>query len=278
MKLSPILLAILLITMGLGWAQNVVLKDGRVLAASRVQRNGSQVKLSAASGAEAAFGVAEIARIDFPEPPELGDAAEKLFEGKGEEAAVLLERLVTEQADFREIPGNWWALAALRQSQVLEGLGQGLEAQSLSEKLASQAIDPEYVKAAEAQIAAVLLRRGDLIGASRRVDTVLRESRSAVARALAYTVKGQCLLAEEKWEDAMLAFVQVPVFYPEETILLPTVMLGRGRALLGMEDFSSARATLEELRLAYPAAPESKLALHELQRLAALEKGASLNR
>ncbi len=278
MNLRPILIAMLLIPVGLAPAQTVILKDGRVLAASRVQRSADQVKLTSATGAVAEFGMAEIARIDFPEPPELGDAAAKVVAGKGEEAAELLERLVTEQADFREIPGNWWALALLRQAQALEGLGRGLEAQALSEKLVTQAADPECVKAAEAQVAGVLLRRGDLAGASRRVDTVLRDSRGAVARALAYTVKGQCLLAQEKWEEAMLAFVQVPVFYPGETIVLPAVMLGRGRALVGMEDFSSARAILEELRLAYPAAPESKLALQELQRLAAQEKGANPNR
>jgi TolA-binding protein len=278
MSQSLILLAILLTTMGIAPAQTVVLKDGRVLAASRVQRSGDQVKLSAASGAEAGVGVAEIVRIDFPEPPELSEAAAKMVDGKGEEAAVLLERLVSEQADFREIPGNWWALAALRQAQALEGQGRGLEAQALADKIAKQATDPESAKAAEAQIAAVLLRRGDLPGATRRVDAVLGESRSAVARALAYVVKGQCLLAEEKWEDAMLSFVQVPVFYPGETTLLPAVMLGRGRALLGMEDFSSARSTLEELRIAYPGAPESKLALQELQRVGALEKGGNLNR
>jgi tetratricopeptide (TPR) repeat protein len=258
----------------LAQAQTVMLKDGRLLAAANVKRAGDQVMLESASGAQVSMAVGEIVRIDFPEPPDLGDAVEKVVEGKGAEAVVLLERIVAGQADFREIPGNWWSLAALRLAQALESLGRGLEAQALAEKIVGEAIEPELVKAAQAQVAAVILRRGDRAGAIRRIDPVLREARGDTARALAHLVRGQCWLAEENWEEAMLSFVQVPVFHATETILFPAVMLGRGRALLGLADFAGARSTLEELRAVYPGAPEAKLALPELQRVADRERAA----
>lgn len=122
--------------------QTVALKDGRVLAAASVKRTGDRIALESASGARFEVAAGEIARIDFVEPPELGEATGKLLGGKGEDAVALLERLVAAQADFQEIPGNWWALTALRLAQTLESQGRGLEAQGLAEKIATQSIDP----------------------------------------------------------------------------------------------------------------------------------------
>ncbi|MBU6301676.1 MAG: hypothetical protein KGS60_08990 [Verrucomicrobia bacterium] len=272
------ILVLLLASVVAAPGQTVALKDGRVLAAASVKRTGDRVTLESASGARFEVAAGEIARIDFVEPPELGEATGKLLGGKGEDAVALLERLVAAQADFREIPGNWWALTALRLAQALESQGRGLEAQGVAEKIATQSIDPELAGAAQVQTAAVLLRRGDRAGAMRRVDAVLREARGDTARALACLVRGQCLLAEEKWEEAMIAFVQVPVFHAGETILLPAVMLGRGRALSGLGDAAGARLVWEELRAVYPAASESKLALTELQRLADREQAVKGSR
>jgi len=74
------------------------------------------------------------------------------------------------------------------------------------------------------------------------------------------------------WDDAVLAFVEVPVLYPQERLFLPRALLGKARALLGNDDFPAARSTLEELRKSYPAALESKQIEPELEKIARREK------
>jgi len=272
------IIAILLLLSMMAPAQSLVLKDGRVVGATRVLRKGDKIVAESAPAGEAIFAITEIERIAFPEPPEIARVPELIVAGKGEEAIALIEPVVNYQVDFRELPGNWWAEAALRLAQALEAQERGLESQSLAEKISASAPNREIACAADVQIAVVLLRRGDRERALRLAERVLAESRRSGPRAGAFVVKGQCLLAEEKWEDAILSFLQVPVFYPGETGLLPGVILGRGRALLGMDDFSAARAALEELRLSYPASAEAKLALKELERVANREKGLAASR
>lgn len=278
MKTSLFLVLLLLAGVGLTCGQTVVLKDGRVLTPTRLSKRGDELILELPSSSQISVKVELISRIDSPEPPQIRQAVELLLAGDGETAITVVERVVNDQAELREIPGSWWGLAALRLAQALESEGRGLEAQSLAEKIARLEVEPELARAAEVQVAAILLRRGDRQGAARLVDRVLKESRSSLARAGAFVVKGGCLLAEEKWEEAMLSFVHVSVFYPGESAWLPAVLLGRGRALIGMEDFAAARSALEELRASYPKTPEAKTALQELQRLAVLEKQVEVSR
>ena len=111
---------------------------------------------------------------------------------------------------------------------------------------------------AHLQIAASLSRRGEMARALPIAEAAMRESKDVAVRAPAAVIRGESLLAKKEWDDAVLAFVEVPVLYPQERPLLPRALLGKARALLGGDDFSAARATLEKLRQRYPAALESK--------------------
>ena len=271
-------LGLMLGLLGLIQAQEIVLKDGRIVDASEVRRQqGGIVALVAPTG-EVTIPQGEIQRIGFPRPPQLSQAIDLIVAGQIEEAIALIEPVVNEQVDFRDLPGNRWGEATLALVQALNRAGRGLEADALAAKLTEVSIDAEYSEGAIVQKAFGLLMRKDFGSAAKLVEPLIQNGITPAVRAGAFVVKGECLLAEHKWEEAVLSFLQVPVFYPGEKIALPMALLGRGRAHLGMDDFPAARATLEELRKTYPGAPEAKLAAKELERIQMLEQGMSNSR
>jgi TolA-binding protein len=263
-------------------AQNIVMKDGKVIATKGLRRDGNNiiatVELPGAEAGQPAktgeFGypLTQITRLDFPEPPQLRTAPDLVTQGKAAEAIAQLDPVVRFYEGFRDAPGSWWADAALLKAQALASLGRDKEAEPIAEQIARTATDPETVRAAEVQLAAGLVRNGSHAQALEIAERALKESKRSGTLAPASIVKGECLLVKKEWEDALLAFLQIPVFYPGEKLLLPQAMLGAGRAQFGMEDFPRAKATLNELVKTYGAAAEAAQAQAELDKIARREK------
>ena len=262
-------------------AQNIVMKDGKVIATKGMKRDGNNIIATveipgAEAGQQARTGalgypLAQIARLDFPEPPQLRTAPDLATHGKGAEALTQLEPVVRFYEGFGDVPGSWWTEAALLKAQVLASLGRDQEAGPIAEQIVRTATDPETVRAAEVQVAAGLVRKGSHAQALETAERVLKESKRPGTLAAAGIIKGECLLAKKEWEDALLSFLQTPVFYAGEKMALPLAMLGAGRAQFGMEDFPRAKATLNELIKAYENSPEAAQAQAELDKIARRE-------
>ncbi len=265
-----------------GGAQTIVMKDGKIIATKGLRRQGDTIIATVAlPGGEAGkpaqmgdlgYPIAQIAKLEFPEPAQLKTTPELIAQGKGAEALTQLEPVVKYYEGFRDAPGSWWADAALLKVQALASIGRGSEADPLAEQIARAATNPETARAANVQIAAGFARKGNHARALALIEPVIKESKDPGTRAPAFVVKGQCLLAAKEWEEAVLAFLQVPVLYPGEKVLLPQALLGRGRAHFGMDDFPVAKETLNELRKTYPNSTEAKQVEAELEKIARREK------
>lgn len=264
--------------------QSMVLKDGRVVPFSNLRRQAENVIATVqfppqngqpATTGDASFPAASIERLDFPVPANLAKVPDLVAQGKGKEALALVEPLVTYLAGFQEIPGSRWDEAALTMAQVLAAEGRAKESQDLANRVSDLATAPEMKTAAKMQVAAMFLERGDRYQALTLVEPVLKNLEMDNPRAGAFLVKGQCLLEDEKWEPALMAFLQVPVFYPGEKLLMPDALLGRARAHLGLDDFAAARSTLQELAKSYPGTRAGKLVPAELEKVARREKGVN---
>jgi hypothetical protein len=275
-------LAILLALACAASAQNIVMKDGKVIATKGLRRSGdtimATVELPGAEPGkppktgELGYPIAQIAKLDFPEPPQIRASQELIAQGKTTEALAQLEPVVKFYESFRDAPGSWWPAAAIRKAQVLASAGRDKEAEPIIEQLARVGSDPEIVRAANVQMAVGLVKKGNHTRAMELIQPALKESKEPATLAPASVVEGECLLATKEWDDAVLAFVQVPTFYPGEKALMPQSLLGRARAHFGMDDFASAKAAIEELQKTYPNSGEAKLAPAELDKIARREK------
>ena len=262
-------------------AQNIVMKDGRVIVTKGLRRQGDTIlgtiDLPGAAGqpattGELGYSLSQIARIDFPEPAQFRTVPELIAQGKGADALTQLEPVLKYYESFREAPGSWWAQAALLEVQALVSLGRENEAAPVVEQILHATTDAETLRAARVQAAAALVRKGGDAQALEICNGILKESKDPRTLAAAYVVKGDCLLATKQWEDAILAYLEVPVFYPSERILIPQSLLGVGRAHFGMDSFAEARDSLDELIKTYAASREAAEAKVELEKIARREK------
>ncbi|MDQ6622546.1 MAG: tetratricopeptide repeat protein [Verrucomicrobiota bacterium] len=251
-------------------AQTIVLKSGQRVETLGVRRAGDKVmgKIEVAgSSGEVGQAVASIAKIEFPEPQGLKAAADLLAQGQPEKALAEIAPVLAFYEQFRDIPGAWWAQAAVIKVSALAALGRDLEAEPLAVAIQKTATDPETARAANLRIANSFLRKQDYDKAAQLCDAVIKESARPEVLADAWVTKGNILLAQKQWDGALLAFLHVPVFYQDETLFMPPALLGSARAYRRLDDVERAKRSLKDLIAAYPKSSEAAAAQTELQKL-----------
>lgn len=282
MKRFILLAAFLAVSPAALFAQSIVLKDGKTIPAKGVRRQGDLIMATqeltpAAPGQKAGTGefgypLANIDRIEFPEPAQLTTASNLLAQGKAAEALTQMEPAFKYYDAFRDIPGSWWGRLALLKIHALAAQGKHKEAQPIVKNLERFAADPEIKRAAEVQGAGELARNGDFSGAMAVCDRILKEAEDSATLVSAAILKGECHLGLKEWDLALLAYLQAPVFYPEQVLFLPASKLGVARAHASMDGFTAAKTAYQELLSTWPASPEAAAAKAELEKLEKREK------
>lgn len=263
-------LMLLLILAGGTDAQTIVLKSGQRVDTLGVRRSGDKImgKIEVAGAAgEVGHDISAIAKIEFPEPKGIKAAAELLSHGQPEKALAEINPIVNFYEPFRDIPGAWWAAAAIIKVSALSALQRDKEAEPLATLIQKNAADPDTARAANLRIAASLAARQEWEKAAQICDAAIKESTRPDVLADAWVTKGNLLLAQKQWDAALLAFLRVPVFYREQTLFMPPALLGSARAYRYMEDSDRAKKSLNDLIAAFPKSPEAAIAQTEIQKL-----------
>ncbi len=168
---------------------------------------------------------------------------------------------------FRDLPGNFWAQAALLKVSALAGMQLDKEAEALGEEIRKNVTDPETARAAQLQIVSSLIRKEDYAKAIALCDAVIKESAKPSVLAEAWVKKGDALLAQRTYDGAVIAYLHVPVFYEDEKLWMPSALLGSARGFRGLEDLDRAKKSLNDLTAEYPKSAQAELARAELQKL-----------
>jgi len=272
MRKSPFLLVLVLslVFVRPAPAQNILLKTGQTIATKGVRRSGDmvmgKVQVGASSG-EVGYQVATIARIDFPEPPQLKTTEALLAQGESQKALADIGPVVKYYEPFRDVPGNWWAQAALLEVSALGGMQLDREAEALGEEIRKRATDPETARAAQLELIPGLMRTENFERAIQLCDAVIKDSTKPEVLAEAWIRRGDALLAQRQWDGAVLAYLHVPVFYEDEKRWMPQALLGSARAFRGLEDLERAKKSLNDLTAQYPKSAQAEMARAELQKL-----------
>ncbi len=263
-------LALLLLIVPAIHAQDLVLKTGQTIQTKGVRRSGDMVMGSVQVGqsrGEVGYQASTIARINFPEPPQLKTTAALLSQGEPAKALADIGQVVKYYEPFRDVPGNYWAQAALLEVSALAGMQLDKEAEALGEQIRKNSTDPETARAAQLQIVGSLVRKEDYAKALALCDAVIKESARPSVLAEAWVKKGDALLAQRQWDTAVLAYLHVPVFYENEKLWMPPALLGSARAFRGLEDLENAKKSLNDLTAQYPKSAQAETARAELQKL-----------
>ncbi len=274
MKIARASLLLPLLVVGLvvrpAFAQSILLKSGQTIETKGLRRSGDmvmgKVQVGASSG-EVGYQAATIAKINFPEPPQLQTTAAFLSQGDPQKALAEIRPVVKYYEPFRDLPGNFWAQAALLEVSALGGMQLDREAETLGDEIRKSVTDPETARAAQLQLVPGLLRKENFEKALQLCDTVIKESAKTDVLAEAWVRKGDALLAQRVYDGAVLAYLHIPVFYEGEKRWMPPALLGSGRAFRGLEDLERAKKSFNDLTADFPKSAQAEIARAELQKL-----------
>ncbi len=267
---ASLLFLLVLIFVRPGQAQNLLLKNGQTIATKGIRRSGEMVmckiELGASSG-EVGYQASTIAKIDFPEPPELKTTAAFLSQDDPQKALAAIGPVVKSWEVFRDLPGNWWAEAALLKVSALTGMQLDKEAERLEEEIRKTVPDPETAHAAQLQLTPGLIRTEQYHKVVQICDRAIKESARPEILAEAWLRKGDACLAQRKFDSAVLAYLHLPVFYANETRWMPPALLGTAKAFRGLDDFEQAKKSFTDLTAQFPKSPQADRARAELKKL-----------
>src|SRR4029077_14127830 len=225
-----------------------------------------KVQVGSGSG-EVGYHLAQIAKVDFPEPAALKTASELLVQGQPDKALAAIDPVVAYYSPFKDVPGNWWAQAALIKVSVLAAQQHEKEAEALAGDIEKSVKDADMARAAQLRLVGSLIEKGEFEKAIGICDATIKSSTDPTTLANAWIAKGDTLFAQKNWDEALLAYLHVPVFYPDEKIFQPAALLGSGRAYRRLNDNDRAKRALNDLVTTFPQSAEASAAQAELKRL-----------
>ena len=254
-------------------AQTIQLRDGTAVPTLGLRRDAdtlvAKVKTAGDNVGEVGYPLANVARVDFPEPALLKNAADLLDKGQAEEAVRQLAPAAAYYLPFYNVPGNYWKPLAVLQLDALTAAHRDKEADAVAAELGRlAATDPEVVRTLKIREAAGYVQRGDAPKGLTILEPIVHDDTAPPSGlAPAWVQIGAAHLARREFKPALLAYLHVPVYTPERVRLMPTALLGSARAYLGLADKQRAEESLNDLLAAYPNAVEAAEARQQLQKL-----------
>ena len=268
--ISLLLLFLLLLLVRPAHAQDILLKTNQKVETLGVRRDGDMVlgKVQVGSGSgEVGYNIAQIAKIEFPEPRGLKNATDFNAQGQPDKALAEINPVVDYYKPFKEIPGAWWTQAALIKVASLSALHRDNEAEALATEIQKTVTDPESARAIQVRLATGLIRKKEFDKAIAICDAAIKESADPEVLANAWLNKGHALLEQKRADAALLAYLHIPVFYSDKDTVMPAALLGSAKAYRRLDDNARAKKSLNQLIASFPKSAEAATAQSELKKL-----------
>src|SRR3954468_11954739 len=157
-RFLPILFSLILVSPS--HSQTITLQTGQKVDTQGVRRDGDIVmgKVQVGSGSgEVGYHLAQIQKVEFPEPRALKSASDLLVQGQPDKALAEIEPVVAYYAPFKDVPGNWWAQAALIKVSILAAQQHPKEAEALAADIEKSAKDQDMAHAAQLRLIGSLI-------------------------------------------------------------------------------------------------------------------------
>ncbi len=251
-------------------AQRYQLRDGTVLVATEVSLRGGvlvhAVGLPGGKGTvERSYPLARVVRVDWPEPAELGEARRLLRTGDAAGALATIEPVLKQFTPLAKVPGSWWTAAKRVSLQGLMALGEGVASAQAARELMAIATDPEAVGLARLALVELEARTGRPEIARAMLTTLAGVDAPSAVQGRAWLLRGDLALARGSADEAIEAYLHVPVFHGTHDDLLPAALLGSARAFRAHGDSTRAERAVHELILNYPDSVEAAAAADEFK-------------
>lgn len=261
--LLPLLLASALAP--LATAQTLTFSDGRTasLATARIVGDTVRLPLELGGGAsgEISLPVSSIVRLDWPEPAEIAEATKLLTAARHAEALALIDQTLPLHAPFRDLAGSWWAQLTGLRVRALAKLGRDIDAEVALELLRRSKTGAAQVPDAMLDIVTALLDAGKADRARKQLDLASLPADDEAVAARVALLQGRLLLAEHKYEEALLSFLRIRALHPRVEAQQPAALLGAIACYEKLGETARAETARGLLRTRHPGSPEAAKAL-----------------
>lgn len=241
-------------------AQEITTSDGQTYNTSAIRRTGETIMIKVTmeggtSSIEMGLPLARIAKVSFPEPPELAKAIAAAAKANAAEVLNLTAGYVAQQGDLKDLPGSWWPEMARLRVMALAASGKDTECADLARQIgaikspSAEALSRAgtlYAPLASSDLAAVL------VGAK-----ALPRLGGDQSSPLAQLALGRALLQKKDYQAALRAFLTIKVFYPSAALLQPAALSGAAEAYTGLKDEKRAAQCYGDIVSGWPDSPQA---------------------
>ena len=238
-------------------ADALILKDGSRVEKSEMKIvNGKisrMIKLPNGATAEGTVDVSQIASLDWGEPEEMTNASALLAQGKSEEAVAQLKVGKDFFEVLKTVPGNWYLDIFLAYVDALNQAGKFDEVIKLMPNLKTQNLTE--TQKTKLQIMMLDIDRQtssnyDLIVG--RAEDILKQTTDSAIAASIWGIIGDIYMKKKDYEQALLSYLRITVFYGSQVQKLPDAELRAARALVKMRRYADAQKFFSRLIETYP--------------------------
>ncbi len=259
-------------------AQTLFFQAGAV-EFSEVTVSGTNVqrKIKRADGSEAtqAIPVANVIRVDFPEPEELSAADDLILKGKYDEAFQKAKIVQDLHRLWKDKPGSWYGQAGLLVAESLLRQNKYDESARLMSELRNMSLGSNLQIRVTMLDALEQFQKGITGPALAKVKPLIKGALDADTLARLYLLIGDIQFKREAFEEALEAYLQIPVFYGAEAAFLPAADLGAAKCLARLSRLQDASESLSRIIERYAGTPEADAAKIEKDAVTKLTGGGS---
>jgi TolA-binding protein len=146
---------------------------------------------------------------------------------------------------------------------TLVSLNREADARTLVSEISTLSHDPDILAGVNLEIAltTTFASPKDALAA---FDAVINQTSDPQTLSRAWIAEGDIHMAQHEFDEAIMAYLTVTVFYPNHNPMMPKALWGAGMAYFRFKDVYNAQKTFKTLIATYPDSPEAALAQAEL--------------
>ncbi len=244
-----------LLAAGSAFGQAIVLKDGSSIPKADFALENGNIVRTIRIGDKSATTILpkkNIATLDWPQPMELNDAKALMSQGKSAEAIALLKTSVDFFAQLQDIPGNWYKDVLFAYIEALSQGGKFEETVKLIPQVKLLPLSDE--QKLQLKIISLDIERqttSDFLTIRAQAENILSETDDSSVGAAIWTILADVHARKKEWEQALMAYLRVPVFYGTQMQRVPDAELNAARMLVKMKRYEDATALFTRITESY---------------------------
>lgn len=266
-SLRHIVFCLALSITGHALADALILKDGTRVEKADIKIKDGKISRMIKIGANTAEGsvqISQIASLDWGDPEEITNASALLAAGKNEEAVAQLKAGKEFFEVLKDVPGNWYLDIYLAYVDALNQAGKFEDVVKLLPDLQSKKLtDQQKTKLRIMKLDIDRQTSSDYAAIVAQAEDILKETDDSSIAASIWSIIGDVYMKKKDYEQALLSYLRITVFYGTQVQKVPEAEMRAARALVKMKRFADAEKFFSRIVESYPGSPIAVAAAKE---------------